>query len=358
MTDPNHPSADAGSELTESDAGSEVGRVAADLQAALLDVVWRQWRALGAAAARGAAEKSQLRTIIDPEALVLVSLLLVDAERRLPDLLHDWVVRNSDLLSVQRMRNLQSHYAEPLQGVLTARIAWLAGVAQHEGKDVRWRPLAAAASSPEPLEEALRTSGPPPTNSARSTRSTRSTKKARATRVRLTSSATLLLRLRLGFSVGVKADLLAYLLSHAGSWMTVREVTRATGYTATAVRRAADDLAAARFVELNESQPTGYRAVQETWSSLLALEELPHWGSWHERFVFSATFLQWANAMHDRPLSWYAYGANGRELLEGHRSAFERDLIAVWSSHSSIENWPAFVSRSVRSLASWMNEMA
>jgi hypothetical protein len=352
MTDPNHPSGDAGSESTESDAGGEVGRVAADLQAPLLDVVWRQWRALGAAAARGAAENGQLRTIVDPEALVLVSLLLVEAERRLPDLLHDWIVRNSDLLSVQRMRNLQSYYGEALQEVLMPRIAWLAGIAQHEGKDVRWRPLATAASSSEPFEETLRTSGPPPTSS------TRSTKKARATRVRSTSSATLLLRLRLGFSVGVKADLLAYLLSHAGSWMTVREVTKATGYTAAAVRRAADDLAAARFVELNESQPTGYRVVQETWSSLLALEELPHWGSWQERFVFSATFLQWANAMHDRPLSWYAYGANGRELLEGHRPAFERDLIAVWSSHSSIENWPAFVSRSVRSLASWMNEMA
>jgi hypothetical protein len=41
--------------------------------------------------------------------------------------------------------------------------------------------------------------------------------------------------------------------------------------------------------------------------------------------VFIAAFLDWAAAAHEHPLSPYAFGVHGRELLARHRSAVEPD---------------------------------
>lgn len=82
------------------------------------------------------------------------------------------------------------------------------------------------------------------------------------------------------------------------------------------------------------------------------------WGSWHERFLFTAAFLEWAESARERPLSLYALGVKGRELLEQYRPAFERDLVAVWSIHSPIQDWAAFAHRAVHSLTKWVRDMA
>lgn len=354
----------------ESDARETLQQLAAELRRAVLDVAWRQWRSLGAGAVAPRTTRTatraereagrDLRALVDPEALVLISLVLLQEERRLGDLVHDWGARNSDLLSVQRVKNLEADYPEPVRGPLTQRLAWFATVARDAGKDLRWRSLAQGRAEEE--GRGLDTAGEAGAR-ARGVHAPGSpdgaSTKSRATRARLTADATLLLRLRLGLGVGVKADLLAFLLARVEEWATVRDVANAIGYTVAAVRRAADDLAAARLIEALEGQPAGYRATYGAWAPLLGFEDRPpRWGSWHERFVFAAAFVHWAGAARERPLSAYAFGAHGRQLLERHRPAFERDLVAVWSEHSPVPDWGAFVGRSVRSLAAWMAEMA
>ncbi len=361
----------------QSGAHAALEQLATELRHAVLDVVWRQWRVLGAGAAapftmrstsHGEEGRRQLRTLVDPEALVLVSLMLSDDERRLVDLLHDWGARNSDLLSVQRMRNLEAGYPETVRSILGQRLAWFAAVARDEGKDLRWRPLAkgwtgVARMSPtaegdQSGSEILDTDGIRSRSTPGSRGNAGASKKSRATRARLTSDVTLLLRLRLGLGVGVKSDLLAFLLARDEEWATVRDIADATRYTVTAVRRAAEDLAAARLVESLGGQPTTYRAVYAAWAPLLSLEDRPpRWGSWHERFVFATDFLRWADVAREHPLSDYAFGVHGRQLLEKHRTAFEHDLVAVWSEHSQLPDWGAFLSRSVRDLGAWMEEM-
>lgn len=336
------------------DAHAEVDRLATTLRQAVLQLTWRQWRALGAGAAARTpgGEPRRLHSVVDPEALVLISLLLVNEERRLADLLPDWTIRNSDLLSVQRVKNLEADYPEPTRPVIARRLRWFATVACNEGKDLRWQSLAAEKPDADsdhneeilPRSQALRGHGAPP-------------KKVRAARVRASNAATLLLRLRLGIGVGVKADVLTYLLAQVQDWSSIRDVTDATGYTIAAVRRAAKDLAAAQFIQSLEGQTGAYRAMHDAWRPLLALEQRPRWGSWRERFAFTAAFLDWAEEVRDRPLSWYAFGAHGRQLLDRHRAAFERDLVATWSVHSSIDDWGTFVGRAVGELTSWVSAM-
>lgn len=348
------------------DVHAELQLLASRLREAVLNVSWRQWRVLGAGSATrpiaGEGEPSrkdahrQLHALVDPEALVLVSLMFLDHERRLGDLLHDWGARNSDLLSVQRMKNLEGDYPEPARGLLTHRLAWFATVACDEGKDLRWKSLAQGGSegSVEPLGEAntFARSGRPDAPSGAPT-------KARATRARLMADATLMLRLRLGLGVGVKADLITFLLARVMEWATVRDITEATGYTVAAVRRAAEDLAAARLIESLDGAPTVYRATHDAWTPLLGLEDRPpRWASWHERFVLATAFHAWSEEVRERALSDYAFGAGGRQLLERYRSAFERDDVAVWSAHTPVTDWGVFVGGAVRALAGWMEEFA
>lgn len=353
----------------ESDARAVLQQLAAELRHAVLDVAWRQWRTLGAGAvarprARTASRAEQgtgrdLYALVDPEALVLISLVLLEEERRLGDLLRDWGGRNSDLLSVQRMKNLEADYPEPVRGLLARRLAWFATVARDAGKDLRWRSLAQGRADAEGRgHEPAREAGAHARVAHAADGISGASTKSRATRARLTPSATLILRLRLGLGVGVKADLVAFLLARVEEWATVREVTDAIGYTVAAVRRAAEDLAAARLIESLDGQPASYRATYGAWAPLLGFEHRPpRWASWHERFVFATAFLHWAEVARERPLSAYAFGAHGRQLLERHRPAFERDLVAVWSEHAPVTDWGAFVGRSVRSLAEWMKGM-
>lgn len=343
------------------EAHAELQSLADRLREALLTVAWRQWRVLGAGAAgrsasttfsRAAGEpRLHLQSLVDPEALVQVSLLLLDHERRLGDLLHDWGARNSGLLSVQRMKNLMSDYPDLVRESLIHRMAWFAAVARDAGKDLRWKSLAkdwVEPSSGNPLARPKGEHAP----IAAST-------KSRATRARLVAGATLVLRLRLGLGVGVKADLIAFLLADEDEGATVRDIAEATRYTVAAVRRAAEDLAAARLIESLQGQPTGYQTSYGAWAPLLGLQDnRPQWANWHERFQFALAFLQWADSARERPLSEYAFGAHGRQLLERYRPVFENDGVANESARSPVQDWGAHVSRSVRSLAARMEETA
>ncbi len=327
-----------------SDVGLRLGILRATLRNATLDVIWRQWRTLGAGAAtRRGEDHDAPQALIDPEALLLVSLVLMSEERRLADLLHDWGARNSDLMSVQRVKNLAAAYPAEVRDELLTHLGWFAAIAHDVGKDLRWKSVIGTARDMDAIE-----ASPHPRKG-----------KLRATRARLSEDAAIMLRVRLGFGVGVKADLITYLLARLHEWATVREISEATAYTHAAVRRAAEDLAAARLVESLEGQPASYRITYEPWRALLGLEERPpRWASWQDRFVFTSAFLRWADAASARPLTVYALGTQGREFLEQYRSALERDLVVRWSTHTNIKNWPAFLSRAVNELARWMKEMA
>jgi hypothetical protein len=181
--------------------------------------------------------------------------------------------------------------------------------------------------------------------------------KTRAVRAPLTEPPALLLRLRLGLGVGVKADVLGFLLGTRDDWISVRETSDATAYTAVAVRRALDDLAAARLILAREGQPTRYRAEKKLWNSLLAVS-VPVWLNWHQFFLFVSDFASWADAVENRPLSAYAFGVRGRELIERHERAFNNIMIALLMRHPNVSDWGAYVTEAAQRLASSMEQWA
>lgn len=300
------------------------------LRVSTLTVLWQQWRALDAQAAG----KGRAQAMVDPEALVLISLILMDEEHRLVDLVQSWASRNSDILSVQRANNLAADYPDGAK----ERLAWFARVAVTRGKDMRWRSLSLRATARD------RT----PIASPRSN-------KERAIRARVADPAALLLRLRLGLGVGAKADVLGFLLALEGKWASVRDISTATSYTVAAIRRVTEDMAAARLIHSSAGAPAAYRADPKVWSRVLGLKNgLPPWRNWHQRFAFVAAFLAWIRAAAGQSLTPYAAGVKLRELMEQHRSAFASDLAAVWSEHMAIGDWAEFVGDAVSALVHWM----
>ena len=331
----------------------ELRSLASMLRDVTLKVVWRQWRVLGASAALKTHPRP-VQSLVDPEALVLFSLLFIERERRLADLTRDWVVLNSDLLSVQRIKNLAKSYPSALRRDLTPRLESLARIAVSDGKDFRWRSLLKSPKghAPDRDDPDLRLE---PRKSKFPSDSIVS--KTRAVRASVNDPSALLLRLRLGFGVGVKTDALGYLLGKSEYGNTVRKIAEATAYSAVAVRAAADDLAAARLIQASNAKPATYRADLERWRTFFGFTP-PVWLYWHQQFVFVAAFDAWATDVEGRVLSPYAFGAHGRELLRQHERAFGHSQLALMMRHPEVTDWAANVSDAVQTLAADMLKYA
>jgi hypothetical protein len=104
--------------------GEQVRKVAAEL-------AWRQWAALG----RVAVASREARAIVDPEALLLLSLGLAEGDGRINRLIPWWAHVGARVLSVQRAKNLVAEYPAGA-GAALGRFARSAVI---QGGDQRWR---------------------------------------------------------------------------------------------------------------------------------------------------------------------------------------------------------------------------
>lgn len=292
---------------------------------ATVEVAWNQWRAIGAAAASG----RRAHAIVDPEALLLLSLYLSDREPRLGRFVSWWAAVGARVLSVQRVKNLLPGYEA---AVIHDRLSGFARLAIERGKDARWRALANGAALPPPRDKDV-AAGPSYGN-----------------------PAALLLRLRVGLGVGIKADVLTLLLGRSGSRETVQGIAAATGYAGRAVRRAVEDMAAARLVRSWQTTPASFSADAEVWGELLGFEGgAPPWRYWQSVFALVFALLEWWRAESASPSTPYLRSSAAREIISGHREAFERNTIRVPRTDDYVgeEYLPAF-EQSLATLLEWM----
>lgn len=179
-----------------------------------VETSWAQWTALTHTASSGTRE---VTSVVDAEALVLISLLFQDDERRLRDLLASMSATHSRFLSVHRAQSLATTFPEPAG----ARLAEFASWATHPS----WLRLSklgvhtnAAAPRNKPLGE-----------------------------LRLLNPPAIQLRLRAAFGVGLKSDLLTYLLCQHDQPSRLSDLAASLAYTERNTRVAADDLVDAGF---------------------------------------------------------------------------------------------------------------
>jgi len=280
-----------------------VAKAAEELRRSAIDVAWRQWCAVGSLAS--IAGEAGASALVDPEALILFSLALRDDERRLWDVLTWWAGTGVGLLSVQRIKKLAREYPPAVQGRL-AEFAWYAV----QSGDKRWQSLsgtgAAESRGPEPRRDKWFGEGP-----------------------ELIEPAALLLRLRAGFGVGAKADLLGFLLGVDGAWCSIRLISAGTYYTARALSTAAEDMARARLVHASGNKPVEFRVNPKPWSDLLELPRLSPWRYWQPLYAFLMNTLAWVDSDGFQGGTDYLVSSKARDLVIAHRAAFTRNGIDV-----------------------------
>ncbi len=101
----------------------------------LLDLLWRQWSAIGVSGYSNSEESK----VIDPEALLLLTLTVARHDARLFDEVLDWLEINGDYLNVQRINNLLKQFDFQAKAELSA-VAEVLG--QKSSVALRWKKLA------------------------------------------------------------------------------------------------------------------------------------------------------------------------------------------------------------------------
>lgn len=274
----------------------ELNSISAVLRRAVVEAAWAQWSAIEAWP-----NGQPARSVVDPEALVLASLWLESEEPRLWRVARLWARGGARYLSVQRIKNLAPGYPSRAR----KRLGDFAWECLQRGKDARWRALATAHTAT--VRERGRELPPSP---------------------QFLRPAALMLRLRIGLGVGIKADVLAYLLGASGGHRTLREMTDATGYFRRAVDRAVAELVAAGFVTALSTSPATYRAPEERWAPLLGItEEPPCWWHWNEVYRFAGTLDEAAAATAGKSL--FLQASRARDVMEAHYRAFDLNAVPV-----------------------------
>lgn len=275
---------------------------------------WRQWASLGASALRG--QEGDAQAIVDPEALLLVSLYLEPAERRLGDFTRWWAEVGSELLSVQRTKTLLRRFPPEAEERLQVFAGWAV-----ESGDKRWRRYAHDGSGAGTSERSMERG------------------RKGADRPRLQAFPALMLRLRAGFGVSAKADVLAYLLGINEREVSTQETADATAYSRATVGGALGDMARAGFIRETGDRSARYFAPARPWTRLLgfgdrpgpgdgtASDRPPPWRYWSGLFAFLAKTDRWAQGADDS--SGYVLSSRARDLFERHKPAFERNRIDV-----------------------------
>ncbi len=293
-----------------------VAALAATMTAAAARAARAQWAMLDVTEPSSG---DQQELVIDPEALLLISLWLAPRAPGMRRLVHEWVAAWSDLLSVQRTRNIAKSYSLDVHAELRA----LAITAQERGKDFRWAPVITRAGATKRAEDGDDDAGSAPGEV---------TGVLSGRRLPVRRAALLVLRFRMALGVGARADALAYLLARGAAWSTVTEISQATGYTPSAIRRALDRMAEAEIVLTVDDGTTRFRCDAAQWTALLGLQvDVAPWPYWLQHFTFVATLVEWAESVSRRKLTAYAIMEGLRGLSRKFRPTDDRDELRAWN---------------------------
>jgi hypothetical protein len=251
----------------------------------LLDLLWRQWSALGVPG-RNTIEE---RRVVDPESLLLLSMTIGRYDARLFDEILDWLVVNGAFLNVQRLRNLMKRFdfqSQPQLGAISELLM------EKSNDPLKWKRLTAARSprNPEPLFF-LKSGKPIPIPDENAPEFSaygllRGPIKLRGHTQPFPTKGmpTLLLRLRALLGVNARCELLCLLA--AAEEIHPSDVARQAGYSPRTVQNTLADMARSGVVQVRSGNREKWYCLQsDMLDHLLKLEGSPTpWIYWAPLF--------------------------------------------------------------------------
>lgn len=241
-----------------------------DTRAQLLGFAWDQWAQMGVLT-----EPSRHDSwVMDPEALIVMTLDVARSDPRLFDEILDWLWTNGRLISVQRLRNL-SKVDETLERTAAAALEWVSTtggaiklpLSRPQTRREREEPLFVVDGRP------LRVRSPDPSFARYGLLRSPITRTRRSLPPDFSAPINLAFRLRSLFGVGSRAECIRCLLTDARQEVSVADVAEIAGY---AKRNVADALAAlaAAGVAAQRTHRNGlrYRLDRDSWGEFLDLD--------------------------------------------------------------------------------------
>lgn len=254
-------------------------------------LLWRQWTLLGVA---GSGTPDPGRTVIDPEALLLLTLEAARTEPRLFDEVLDWLKVNGHWMDVQRLRNV-SRADEGGPHRLLSAVAAFAAVTESTPK---WRRLAAPSGKPVRKPEPLFL--PPAAGASRALdalfarygyRRRPVETRGLSNPVPVRSAPCLRFRLRALFGIGIRAEALTLLLARGPGH--AKEVARSIGYSFPGALQALRELAISDAVHVRaKGREKRYWLDGGRWLGFLKIRPPLAWADWREYFHGLALILR------------------------------------------------------------------
>ena len=227
----------------------------------LHSLLWDQWVLLGLSGNI----KSAGEWIVDPEALVLCTLLYGRYDPRLFDEMLDWLVENKRWIVLQRLRNLSTRWDDTIQlKILSAISNWMVSYDRKgrwkrflsiSGKDtleqiplfISWRGESLPMIS-EPDQDFFRAGILRPPVELRKLSSP----------IPIQTPQALIIRLRAIFGLSPRAEIVTYLFSHGQD--STAGIAVATGYSRPSVQDVLSDLLAGGILSMHKD------TSQKVWS--------------------------------------------------------------------------------------------
>lgn len=250
----------------------------ARLRESLLRLLWQQWSALGVAGQ----VSPNTRSIVDPEALLLVSTVFARHDARLFDEIFDWLLRNGEWVNALRLVRIQAEHHLGDETVLAA-------VADHLSEDtshLKWRTLIKIKPPGEPpvplfphLPLPNRTDSKfahwgwlrPPLES-----------RSLSSAPRTNHPASFLIKLRALFGRQSRAEIIAWLVTHEAGHPA--QIARETGYFRGSVQNVLNELELSGHVQASRAgREKLFVSRRDQWRFLLTwgeAQEFPRWIPW------------------------------------------------------------------------------
>lgn len=305
------------------------------LDAGLLAFAWDEWAQMGVLAL----SHRRSRWTQDPEALVVFTLEVARDDPRLFDELLDWLLVNEALLSVRRLRAMCAGPDD--ERLLAGALGWLA---RHRPRArLTSRAVPAPVGDPEPLfhDLTVSVSDPDPAFAAVGLLRPQAKPTGKAVRPDLRAGINLAFRLRELLGVGVRAEVVRFLLTVAAPSVSAQAVARSAGFAKRNVHDALAALHAAGVVSLwtvgNEQR---YEIDRSSWTRLLAIDRggLPQERAWPHLLGGLRKLRRWLHGPGLDELSDYLRASQARDLLEEVRRDFEHAAVPV-GSHPAEGAW-------------------
>lgn len=267
-----------------------------ELNRVIVDLLWRQWSALGLSAQVEQTGKA----IVDPEALLLCSTVFARQDARLFDEIADWLQENGAWINLLRLGRLQREHALGDDSVLGA----LAGHLMQRSEHARWKVL--AKKPPQSVAPALlfphlatpfrRDETFARWGWMRGPLEFRGLSKT----PRTDSPAAFLVKLRAFFGLQSRAEVMAWLLSHDSGHPA--QIARETGYFRGSIQNVLNELEISGLVRsLRDGREKRFIAPREQWRFLLAglsggQQEFPRWVPWALLFTLVRRYQELVSA--------------------------------------------------------------